>query len=354
MSTRRFLLLLSASLVVIAGAMYLSSQRHLERDPRGGNLLPGFDAQLDEITDIRLRKGGANAWVSLHRAAPGRWTVKERGDYPADLAKIRKLLLAVADARIVEEKTSNPANYPILGVDDPAGPSATGVELNLIAPASSRTLIVGKPAAAGSFVRRGGEARSFAVEPAITVESAARDWIDQTLLNIPPEKIQSVQLHFADGTGYTISRKPAVGAPAVGAPAVGAPAPGPYSLESVPRGREAAEPTVIAPSSTSFGGVTADDVSAASDIDFSKPATCEVRLFDGSRYTLTGSVAGDKHWIKATASNDAALNSRARDRAFEVAGYRYEAMFRPVEQLLKPKPVKPQTARPAAKPAAAH
>jgi len=344
MTTRRFLLLLGASIVAIIGAMYLSSLRHLERDPRGGSLLPGFDAQLDAITDIRMRKGGANASVSLHRAAPGRWTVKERGDYPADVSKIRKLLLALADARIVEEKTSNPARYAILGVDDPAAPSATGVELNLAAPASNRTLIVGKPAAGGTFVRRRGEAMSFAVEPAITVEPTAKEWIDQTPLSIPAEKIQRVRVRFADGTSYAISRKSAPGAAT----------PGPYSLESAPAGREAAEPAVIEPSPTSFGAITADDVGAAADVDFSKPSTCEIKLFDGGVFTLTGVVTGDKHWIQAAASNDDALNARARDRAFEIAGYRYDAMFRPVEQLLKPKPEKPQTAKPPKKPAAVH
>jgi hypothetical protein len=120
-------------------------------------------------------------------------------------------------------------------------------------------------------------------------------------------------------------------------------------LEQVPAGREAAEPAVIAPSPTSFGGITADDVSAAAGIDFSKPSTCEIRLFDGAVYTLTGAVVGDKHWITAAAAKDDALNARARDHAFEVAGYRYDAIFRPIEGLLKPKPVKPPK-----KPAASH
>jgi hypothetical protein len=359
MTTRRFVLLLGASILTIVGAMYLSSQRHLERDPRGESLLAGLDAQLDALTDVRLRKGGPTATVSLHRAAPGRWTVKERGDYPADLAKIRKLLLALADAKIIEEKTSNPANYAILGVEDPADAAAGGVELRLIAPASDVTVIVGKPAASGTFVRRGGEARSFAVEPPIAVEAAVRDWIEPALLSIPVEKIQRIRVQVADGAGYSISRKSAPGAakPGVSTPGVSTPGvstPGDFSLESAPAGREAADPATIAPSPTSFSGITADDVAAAAQIDFSKPSTCQITLLDGSSYMLTGTTAADKHWIKAAATKDDALNARALNRAFEVAGYRYDAIFRPVEQLLKPKPVKPKAANPAKKPAAPH
>ena len=347
MTIGRFLLLLSASLVAIIGAMYLSSLRHLDRDPRGQSLLPGLDAQLDDVAEIRLRKAGPAATVTMHRATTGRWTVQERGDYPADLSKIRKLLLELADAKIIEEKTSNPANYAILGVEGPTGPASSGVELSIITQGSTRTVIVGKPAGGGSFVRRGGAAQSFVIEPPIAVESDVRDWIDQALLSIPVDKIHSVRVQLADGSGYSISRQPSAAAP-------GATAPGSFTLDAVPKGREAAEPATIAPSPTSYTGVTADDVAAAAGIDFSMPSTCDIKLLDGSTYTLSGTVAADKHWLKATASKDDALNSRARERAFEVAAYRYDAIFRPLEQLLKPKPAKSPSAAAAKKPAGAH
>jgi len=37
------------------------------------------------------------------------------------------------------------------------------------------------------------------------------------------------------------------------------------------------------------------------------------------------------------AGKDAALNAKAAGRAFDIAGYRYDAIFRPLEQLLVPK-----------------
>jgi hypothetical protein len=45
----------------------------------------------------------------------------------------------------------------------------------------------------------------------------------------------------------------------------------------------------------------------------------------------------DKHWIQLQAAKDAALNAKVAGRAFDIAGYRYDAIFRPVEQLLVPK-----------------
>ncbi len=71
--------------------------------------------------------------------------------------------------------------------------------------------------------------------------------------------------------------------------------------------------------------------------------------------TLTGATSGDKHWVHVQATKDAALNMKAAGRAFEITGYRYDAIFRPLEQLLVPKELPAakkgaSTAAPAAPP----
>jgi hypothetical protein len=66
-----------------------------------------------------------------------------------------------------------------------------------------------------------------------------------------------------------------------------------------------------------------------------------ITMSDGGTLTFTGAVIGDKHWIQVAASKDTALNAKATGRAFEIAGYRYDLIFKPLEQLLVPKPVPP-------------
>ena len=345
MTLGRVLGLLVAALAAILGSMYLSSLRHLDRDPQGGVLLPGLEAQLDAITDIRLRKGGDKPLTSLRRTAPGSWVVVERDSYPADVSKVKRLLLALADAKIIEQKTSDPANYAVLGVEDATTANAGGTEVALLAPGKTTTIIVGRPAGNGNYARRAGEAISYAVEPAIPLDAAPRDWIDGKLLDVPVEKIQGIRVRLADGTAYHITRLPAVAKPASAAAQSAAPAQNEgFRLETVPAGRQPADADMIAPSPTSYSGVPADDVTAATSIDFSKPSVAEIALNDGSVLTLTGTVAGDKHWITLQSGKDEALNARSRGRAFEIASYRYEALFRPLEQLLKPKPAKPEPA----------
>lgn len=363
MSRRRFVVLLIAALVAISGALYLSTQRNLARDTHGLPLLPSLADELNSVTELNVRKGSAAPLVTIHKQGE-QWTVAQRANYPADVSKLRRLLLALSDAKIREEKTSNPASYSIIGVEDPTLSGASGAQIEVIAHDGKHAVIVGKPAAEGSFVRRVGENTSYIVEPAISVEAEPRFWIDTRLLDLPADKIQGIEAKPAGGPDYSVHR---VSVPAPAAAPATAPANAPatagsaattnsaapasnFELTGVPSGRKAADSAQLAPSPTTFGGLTADDVAAAGDLDFSKPSIVTVTMSDGNIVTFTGATIGDKHWIQVTATKDAALTAKTAGRAFEIPAYRFEAIFKPLEQLLvpKPTPVK-KTATPEAK-----
>jgi hypothetical protein len=361
-SRRRFIWLVVAAVLAISGALYLSTERNLPRDLHGTALLPSLANELNTVTALSVRRGRALPTVTVHQQA-GRWTIAQLGDYPADVPKLRKLLLALSDAKIVEEKTSNPASFPIIGVEDPSSPSATGAEISITAQDGKHAVIIGKTTGEGNFARRAGEKTSYIVEPAISFEAEPRYWIDSHLIDIAAGSIQSIEVKPATGPAYTVHRAntaagampgpaaaganatPSSASGAGAAPAAGvatgprasASVAGNFVLDGVPGGRKAADPAVLAPSPTTFGGLTADDVTTVGDIDFSKATVATVTLSDGSVITVTGATSGDKHWIHLQASKDAALNAKAAGRAFEIAGYRYDAIFRPLEQLLVPK-----------------
>ncbi len=322
MSLRRLLIVMFAALAAIAGSYYLSAQRNLQRDLNGTALLPGLAAQLNSVSSVSISKGGPTPAVTVHRVGD-RWAVEQLGDYPADTPKLRRLLLALSEAKIVEEKTSNPANYATLGVDDPTKVGAAGAEVTWLAPDGPHGLIVGKPAGQGVFVRRAAEVRSYLAEPAIPLDTQPRLWIDGRLIDVPAATIQSIVVKFADGTGYTLRRS--------------SPKDDSFALEGVPAGRKAREPAALAPSPTLLSGLTAEDVGPGEAVDFGKAATATVTTSDGAVLTLQGATAADKHWLKIASTKDEALTAKVTGRAFEIAANRYEAIFRPLEQLLAPK-----------------
>jgi hypothetical protein len=336
MNRQRFIALMVAALLAISGALYLSTQRNLPRDPHGMALLPTLSRELNSVSALTVRKGAA-APVTVHKQGEA-WTVAERADYPADVPKLKKLLLALSDAKIREEKTSNPDSYAIIGVEDPSQPGATGTQIELTAQNGKQALIVGKSAGEGTFVRRAGEKTSYIVEPGISVEAEPRYWIDTRLLDIPTDKIQSIESKPASGAAYSVHRV-AANPPAAEPPA--APVPDKFVLDGVPSGRQAADSQTLAPSPAHFSNLSVEDVVPAGDIDFSKPSTVTVTLADGGVITFTGAVIGDKRWVKVAAPKDAALSAKANGRAFEMASYRYDGIFRPLELLLVPKPAPP-------------
>src|SRR5215510_13763593 len=119
MSQRRVLALLIAAVVVIAGALWLSyTQRQPHRDVAVGQaVLPGLSGALNDVTEVRIAKGDGTH-VTL-RKRPADWEVAERA-YVADSGRVRKLLLDLGELKVVEAKTSDPASYARLGVEDVA------------------------------------------------------------------------------------------------------------------------------------------------------------------------------------------------------------------------------------------
>jgi hypothetical protein len=357
MSRQRFILLLIAALVAISAAFYLSSKRNPPPVAQGAALLPALSGDIAAVTAVSVKKGSASP-VTVHKSGD-QWTVAERADYPADVAKLRKLLLALRDAKIVETKTANPASFGVIGVEDPAQPGASSSEVTVTAPSGALAVIVGKSIGEGNFVRRAGENQSYSVEPAISFETEPRYWIDTKLFNLPKAQIQSEQVKPSEGPAYTVHRAaapvaapaatpaPASAAAAGAAPAAAAPADVPFVLDGVPAGRKALDAPALAPSASALSDLAAEDVAQVSDVDFKQPAQAIVTLTDGTVITLTGVVIADKHWIQIASTKDAVLSAKPEGRVFQVASYRYDAIFKPLEQLLVAKEPPAAKATPA-------
>ena len=66
--------------------------------------------KANNVSRIVVRTAGDKTVATLERLE-NNWVVAERSNYPADVALIRKSLIALAEARVLEEKTSNPELY---------------------------------------------------------------------------------------------------------------------------------------------------------------------------------------------------------------------------------------------------
>ncbi|HEV7714028.1 MAG TPA: DUF4340 domain-containing protein, partial [Steroidobacteraceae bacterium] len=283
MTQRRVVVLLAAAVVVIGGAVWVSSQRHLDRDTTAGQpVLEGLKAALNDVTEIRVTKGdGTHATL---RKRPTDWAVVERS-YPADSGKVRKLLLDLGALEVVEEKTRDPANFARIGVDEVNSPKATGTRVEAVTPKKVYGLIVGNTSGSKSvYVRAAGAQQSLLATPGVTADSDPKRWLDHTLVDIPEARIKEVALAPAGSTAYTVSREKKEQTD--------------FTVSNIPKGRELSSPGAGNPMAGDLASVTLDDVrSSATAPAATAPADrVTFRTFDGLELQVDGRKEGDHHF----------------------------------------------------------
>jgi hypothetical protein len=341
MSARRVTWLLIAGLVVIGFAIWVSSLRHLERATLAGDLvLPGLEHAVNTVTEVRLRKAD-DTHATLQKGASG-WLVLERG-WPADVNKVRKLLLDLGALNVVEEKTRLSTNYPALGVEDLSTPKASGTQIDVISPARTWALIVGKPSGAKSgYVRVVNAPQSFLAAPLLTLETTAKSWLVTALLDLPAERVREIEERPAEGAAFTATKQKTDDAH--------------FTVTPVPKGRELSGPGAADTLAAALSALTLEDVAKAAVSDPKAPRAF-FRTFDGLEIEAAGRKDGSRALVtlsaRATtaAANEEAqhLKTRLDGWEFEIADYKYAAIFTPVTELLKPLPEPPAKAPKPAK-----
>ncbi|HSY08125.1 MAG TPA: DUF4340 domain-containing protein [Steroidobacteraceae bacterium] len=340
MTPRRVLILLIAGVIVIAGALWLASQRHLEPASLAGDaVLAGLQKSLNDVTEIHLAKGDG-VRTTLKKGATD-WSVSERA-YPADSGHVRKLLLDLAALKIVEEKTHSREFYPRLGVEDTDTPKSTGTLVEVITPTKTFALIVGNAAAGKTgFVRVAHTEPSLLAQPLISVDADPRRWIDRNVVDIGEQRLKQAAVEPAAGPAYSATRD--------------APQQTDYKVAPIPKGRELSSSSAANEVGSALAALQADDVrpAPAPTAGAAKSDHAVFRTFNGLELDAAGVVAGDHHYVTLLARSTAkesqaeadALNKRLQGWQIEIPSYKYQAMFRPLEDLLKKvEPAKSKTA----------
>lgn len=343
--SRRSLIVLLAALLVLALLALLAGpeSRHDEEQL----LFPDLKAQLNEVNGIIVR-GPGNQLVATLRRSDDRWIVAER-NYPADVGMIRANLLALAGARIVEEKTSTPELYDRLGVQDIALATARGLQLELSGTSTPVRLIIGE-AAGGSgdsrYVRRTGEAQSWLVSGRFTPGRSTGEWLDRRLLDIPAERIQAVSI-TQPGIPTLRLAKSARGE-------------ADFSVADIPAGRELSYPGVGNSLGGLLSGLQLDDVHGRDVLgaDPGKPVVARFACFDGlvieasawrtpdgTRLSFLASVdeaqaerhaAPDTPDFATVRAEAEAINARLAGWIYTLPGHKTEQFTRRLQDLLAP------------------
>jgi Domain of unknown function (DUF4340) len=305
MSARRLLVLAAAALIVAGLAVWVSVASRPERPAPGGRpvVLQALAESLDSVNEVRLARGDGAA-TTLQRRDNG-WFVAQR-NYPADPNKLRSLLISLSGLRTIEQKTSDPARYATLNVEDATGAQSHSVRIDVVAGQRTWSLLLGKPAEPnGSFVRIPGAAAALSVEPRIEADPQPARWIMPGLLDVAADRIEHVSVRPAGDASYWLDRT------ARGAADL--------TLHGVPPGRKPAGPGVVDSVAGVLARLNVEDVKERAPGAPAHPSQASYLTFEGLQLDLDGYRDGPNAWIRVHASVDPATAKRFASTRTEVA-----------------------------------
>jgi hypothetical protein len=319
MNAKVLLILAGLAVPTIGLAWWLTSRDEAKVAAQGtqGPFFAGLRDKAETVTRVRILRGETPFVVERtgDRAGANQgWVLPARSNYPAKPDKVRTLIQSMLSAITVDERTSNPDNYKLIGVQDPGikGDNdmySTLVELEDASGAKIASVIVGQAKSQAGFVtdpnqqavyvRRGGEATSWLVTGPIEVDGDELNWAEREAVNIHRDRVKSATITRSDGQAVTISR------PGGGQKD--------FNVENIPEGRSLRYPAVGDQVAGALSFVAFDDVKPAGEIDLTQgtdPAgsgTMRVVCLDGLVIDATVAKKDGKTWVKLVPSYDAAL-----------------------------------------------
>lgn len=251
-------------------------------------LLAGFEAHANDARRVHVQHSEAEGFT-LQRDEDG-WVVSARDAYPADVATLRQLIIALADAGIVEDKTSNPDLYERLSVDDPED-GGSGTKIEITGEGFSYSVILGDTAQRNfRYARLPDQATSHLIDRNPDVPESVEDWLVPEVLDVPADRIRSVSITHADGETIAVEKADAALTD--------------FSVLDVPEGRKLSYATVGNGIAGALANLELEDVRTAVE------STADTRLrfatWDGLELIVEVSAEvgadGDEHWITFAAA----------------------------------------------------
>ena len=106
MNSKNLRILAAVVVFLILTILVVERTDDLTPSSQGQYLLPGFADDANKTQQIHISQADADA-LTLRRES-NRWVIATRNDYLVDIGKLRPFIIALAGAKVVEEKTSNP------------------------------------------------------------------------------------------------------------------------------------------------------------------------------------------------------------------------------------------------------
>ncbi|AVP98996.1 hypothetical protein C7S18_18245 [Ahniella affigens] len=297
MSKHQFNKLLIVTVVVLVAAFWATSTRSPEsrEELAGQSLVADLKQDINKVSALRFVEAGDKTVLTIVKGDKT-WTLAERDHYPVDMQKVREYLLKLAEADLLEAKTSRKESYAKLGVEDVAAAEAKSVRVELDGLAKPVKIVVGNANSMGqdgTYVRRNDEEQSWLAKGSLIPDRVVGNWLDKNVIDIQSSRIERFLLAKSGSLISGSKSKPDDDK---------------YVIENVPKGRELNSEYEGNTLGAALASLTMDDVrkSGAAEIDPSTSTAAKYQAFDGLVIEATAWQEGDKGYVRLSASLDEA------------------------------------------------
>lgn len=354
---RNFLFLAALTLAAVLAVFLLVPGGESPGESPGGDLLlPEVAGQINAVDTVEIVAAGERPVATLHKAGD-HWQVQHMYGYRADWPAIRSMLAALAQARVVESKTDKPGYYARLGVEDISSPGASGVLVRLGIEGQMTGVIVGKRAQGreGQYLRLLDSTGSVLVDRVIDVADGEMDWVDSRIIDISSAEVAEVEIIHPGGERVLITRISADQTD--------------FDLVGLPDGRETASSWAVNSLASTLSVLDMEAVRPAGELDWTGAARMRLLAFSGVEVMVDLMKYGDEYLLRLEASHPAAavvvneppevtgdsasddiekramediarlvndINQKVSAWVYTIAEYKYQAMVKKPEDLLKP------------------
>ncbi|HEV8014109.1 MAG TPA: DUF4340 domain-containing protein [Stellaceae bacterium] len=328
--------LVGVTVVAVALAVLVSRTTGPQPDPLAGQpVLPEIGKRLADVGRVAVVH--ADQKTTLLRDGD-KWTVEERGNYPANVTKVRQAILALADLAYVEPKTAKAASYPRLELEDAGSKDSKSTMVTL---ADTKGALLGEVITGkhrddqlgggegGVYVRKPGSAQSWLARGNLDLAGNTADWLDKTLLDLPLVQVKQAVLTQPDGSSVTIARdKPT----------------DKLQLAAMPKDKKLKYDSVLDDAAGTLAALQLDDVAPAKDVDFPKTGVSHAQFVAFNGLTITVDIVDKdgKSWAKFTASGTgdgeklaADLNAKLSPWVYALAGDKAKTLRDKLDDLVE-------------------
>ena len=335
--------LAALGLVAVLGGWYFGTRTTPDEQTtiaRGQLMFPDLAPKLRDVARIEITHQARQ--TVIEKRPDGGWGVASMHDYPVQEARLRGMLTGLTELRLAEPRTSDPAEYSRLGVDDPNGSASSADLLRLVDTKDKPVvaLIVGHRRVRSQanvpeevYVRRPDQNQSWLAEGSLQVDADASLWLDRNVMNIAHDRIASVAVNdqaltFARRDGKFVLTQPAQH-----------PNLEDYKVDDVARGLEL---------------LTFQEVKADADAPGSEAGHAVFTTNDGLAVTVTVfhadkdvwarfAVSGGSDKVKAEAQR---MNARVAGWSYQIGSWKEKSLVPSMADLKAEEPAKPPSPSP--------